>query len=223
MFGSDAPRYTGQSCFRTTLPMSEVPDEIGPDRVSLKRDSVGWIGPNGHVILYPIRAGSVLNMFVGFVNPDWTEEAWTVPASTEEMTRVYGGWHDSLLDLLQRAESGFKWGLFDRDPLARWSRERLVLLGDAAHPMMPTLAQGACQAIEDGWTIARHVADNIADLGVALEAYETERAPRAGRVQLQARRQFLNNRMVPPPEPLSRDWIFAWDATVGRDWRPGVD
>jgi salicylate hydroxylase len=220
LFGKDTPRYTGQSCFRTMLPMDQVPDAIGPDRISLKRDYTGWIGPNGHVILYPIRAGQVLNMFVGFVSADWAEESWTVPTSTEEMLSVYAGWHPALLDLLRRAETGFKWGLFDRDPLERWSKGRITLLGDAAHPMMPTLAQGACQAIEDGWSLARHLKKHIDNPGVALEAYEAERAPRASRVQLQARQQFLNNKKVPPPEPLSRDWIFSWDATTGRNWMP---
>lgn len=218
LFGADTPRYSGQSCFRTMVPMDEVPEAVGPDKVSLRRDSVGWIGPNGHVILYPIRAGRMLNLFVGFVNPDWAEESWTVPTRTDEMLQVYAGWHETLLDLLRRAEGGFKWGLFDREPLAHWSKGRITLLGDAAHPMMPTLAQGACQAIEDGWSIARHIGQYGLELDLALQAYEAERVPRVGRVQLQARQQFLNNKMVPPPAPLSRDWIFAWDATTGRDW-----
>jgi len=220
LFGKDTPRYTGQSCFRTMLPMDQVPDPVGPDKVSLRTDSVGWIGPNGHVILYPIRGGEWLNMFVGFVNPDWMEESWTVPTSTSEMLEIYAGWHPILLEMLSKAESGFKWGVFDRDPLPNWTSGRITLLGDAAHPMMPTLAQGACQAIEDGWSVARHLSQHAGDPEQALKAYEAERAPRAGRVQLQARQQFLNNKMVPPPKPLSRDWIFAWDATAGSDWAP---
>ena len=83
---------------------------------------------------------------------------------------------------------------------------------------MPTLAQGGCMAIEDGWSIARCIAENNDDIPAALAAYEEERRPRTSRVQLQARQQFLNNKMVPAPPPISREWIFSWDATTGRDY-----
>ena len=223
LVGKDTPRYTGQTCFRAMLPMSEVADAIGPDRVNLRVDNVGWIGPKGHVICYPIRAGNVLNIFAGYVNDDWAEESWTVPTSVEEMQKVYAGWHPALLHLMARSEAGHKWGLHDRDPLQSWTRGRMTLLGDTAHPMMPTLAQGGCQAIEDGWAIARHLDEGRDDLEAALQAYESERRPRASRVQLQARQQFQNNKIPNAPPPLSRDWIFSFDTVNGREYRPDAE
>lgn len=213
LFGKDTPRYTGQTCFRAMVPMEQVPESIGPAELNLHLNNAGWIGPNGHVICYPIRSGKVLNIFAGFVNDDWAEESWTIPTSVEEMQAVYAGWHPALLDLLAKSEAGFKWGLHDRDPMEQWTRGRITLLGDAAHPMMPTLAQGGCQALEDGWVLARCIAENVDDLPLALNTYEAERRPRTSRVQLQARQQFLNNKKVPAPPPLSRDWIFEWDGT----------
>ena len=220
LWGKDSPHYTGQTCFRCMAPMNIVPKTVGPDNVSMHTHNVGWIGPKGHVICYPIRAGKVLNIFAGFVNNDWAEESWTVPATTEEMREIYAGWHPVLLDLLAQSEAGFKWGLHDRDPMQQWTKGRITLLGDAAHPMMPTLAQGGCMAIEDGWTIARCVDDNLDNLDAALQTYEAERRPRTSKVQLQARQQFQNNKKSPAPPPLSREWVFSWDATRGRDYAP---
>src|SRR5207244_10484757 len=97
-------------------------------------------------------------------------------------------------------------------PLPAWTSGRITLLGDAAHPMMPTLAQGAAITLEDAYALARNLSRHD-DLAAALTAYEAERRPRASKVQLQARQQFQNNREHPAPPPLSRDWIFAHDAT----------
>jgi salicylate hydroxylase len=115
--------------------------------------------------------------------------------------------------MLRQVSDCYKWGIRDRDPLPRWTDGAVTLLGDAAHPMMPTLAQGAAIALEDGIALARQLARHD-EPRAALAAYEAERRPRASRVVLQAREQFNNNRKHPAPPPLSRDWIFAHDATV---------
>jgi salicylate hydroxylase len=153
-----------------------------------------------------------MNIFAGRVSEDWVEEAWAVPSSNEELLAAYAGWNEKLLDMFRNVGEVFKWGIFDRDPLPRWTRGRATLLGDAAHPMMPTLAQGAAITMEDGYALARHLDHRRDDLCAALLAYENERRPRASRVQIQARTQFENNRKKPAPPPLSRDWIFAYDA-----------
>ena len=215
LFGEQAARWTQQMAWRCMVPIDCVPTKIGPGKsVAIGRDEyVGWIGPDGHVICYPVRGGKLYNIFAGHVSEQWVEESWSVPSSVDELLAGYRGWNEALLDMLAQVEHCFKWGIFDRDPLPCWTRGRATLLGDAAHPMMPTLAQGAAITLEDAYALARNLARHD-DPVEALAAYEAERRPRASKVQLQAREQFQNNRKVPAPPPLSRDWIFAHDATA---------
>jgi salicylate hydroxylase len=216
LFGVQPARYTQQMAWRCIVPIDCVPTRIGPNHsVEIGRDEyVGWIGPEGHVICYPIRRGELYNIFAGHVSEEWVDEGWVVPSSVEELLAGYRGWNAALLEMLGNVQQVFKWGIRDRDPLPHWTRGGITLLGDAAHPMMPTLAQGAAIALEDGVALARNLARHADDPARALAAYEAERLPRARAVQLQARQQFMNNRMNPAPPPLSRDWIFAHDATV---------
>ncbi|MGH6674866.1 MAG: FAD-dependent monooxygenase, partial [Xanthobacteraceae bacterium] len=123
------------------------------------------------------------------------------------------GWNEALLDMFSHVEQVFKWGIYDRDPLPQWTKGRVTLLGDAAHPTMPTLAQGANMAIEDGYVLARALVRHGDDLDAALKMYVAERQPRTARVTLQSRQQFANNRKVPPPPFLDRSWIFDYDVT----------
>ena len=220
LFGADAPRYTGQIGWRGMLPIEDAPAFFGPDRVSPRTQYCGFLGPRGHVIMYPIRAGKVLNFFAGLFLDQWAEESWTVPSSVPEMIRAFEGWHPALLELMAKFDTVYKWGLHDRDPIETWTRGRIALLGDAAHPMMPTLAQGGAICIEDAFTVARHLAAGREDASAALAAYERERRPRANRVVLQARQQYLNNKVWPSPPPISREWIFVHDATTGVDTTP---
>jgi salicylate hydroxylase len=216
LFGAAPARFTEQIGWRAILPIELVPTRVGPDKsVRIERtEYVGWIGPVGHVICYPIRGGNLYNMFVGRVSSEWAEESWTAPSNKEEMLTAFAGWNEALLGMLSNVQHVFKWGIYDRDPLTQWTRGRVTLLGDAAHPMMPTLAQGASITLEDAYTFARNVARYANDPVAALKAYESERIDRARRVQLQARDQFNNNRKRPAPPPLSRDWIFQHDATA---------
>jgi salicylate hydroxylase len=219
-FGLQPARYTQQMAWRCMVPIDCVPTRVGPGgSVAVGWDEyVGWIGPTGHVICYPIRGGEIYNIFAGHVSEDWVEESWSVPSSVDELLAGYAGWNEALLDMLRAVPECFKWGIRDRDPLPRWTSGRITLLGDAAHPMMPTLAQGAAMALEDACALARNLARHRDDPARGLAAYDAERVPRASKVQLQARQQFRNNRLSPAPPPLSRDWIFAHDAT--RDVAP---
>jgi len=215
VLGPQPAHYTQQMAWRCMVPIACMPTRVGPGgTVAIGRDEyVGWIGPDGHVICYPISRGEIYNIFAGHVSEDWVEESWSVPSSVDELLAGYAGWNPALLDMLSQVRECYKWGIRDRDPLARWTFGRITLLGDAAHPMMPTLAQGAAIALEDAFSVARHLSRHRDDPAQALAAYEAERLPRASKVQLQARQQFLNNRMSPAPPPLSRDWIFEHDAT----------
>src|SRR5262249_25777796 len=161
----------------------------------------------------PIRGGETYNIFAGRVSEAWVEESWSVRSSVDELLAGYAGWNEALVGMLGAVPECFKWGIRDRDPLPHCTVGRVTLLGDAAHPMMPRLAQGAAITLEDACALARNLACHRDDLAAGLAAYDAERVPRASRVQLQARQQFHNNRLSPAPPPLSRDWIFAHDAT----------
>ena len=221
LFGADNPRFTEQMCWRAMVPMDCVPERVGPAAsVELVRgEYFGWLGPNGHVITYPIGDGSVLNIFAGHVSESWVEESWSVASTSAELIEAYRGWNEALLGIFANVQHCFKWGIFDRDPIPQWTRGRVTLLGDAAHPTMPTLAQGANMAIEDGYVLARSLGRHQDDIEAGLRAYVAERQPRTSRVQLQARAQFENNRKVPPPPFIDRTWIYTHDVTAGSDDR----
>ena len=215
LFGADQPRFTEQMAWRAIVPIDCVPRAFGPNNSTrLERgEYFGWLGPNGHVICYPIGNGDQLNIFGGHVSLDWVEESWTAPSSKEEFIAAHAGWNEALIEIFSHVGDVFKWGIFDRDPRPEWRSGRIVLLGDAAHPTMPTLAQGANMAIEDGYVIGACLERHRDDPETGLREFVATRQPRTARVTLQSRQQFANNRMVPPPPPLSRDWIFEHDVT----------
>jgi salicylate hydroxylase len=197
------------------VPIEKVPTRVGPgNAVELAHDEYhGWIGPNGHVICYPIGRGEMLNMFVGHVTEQWVEESWSVQSSQQELLDAHVGWNEALLGMFRHVQHVYKWGIYDRDPVPQWTKGRVSLLGDAAHPTMPTLAQGGNMAIEDGYVLGRSFARHGTDIRAALASYVAERQPRTARITLQSRQQFANNRKVPPPPNIDRSWIFSFDAT----------
>lgn len=215
LFGADAPRFTHQMAWRCMVPAEYLPARVGPDRaVPLDRgDYIGWLGPDGHVICYPICGGRIINVFAGHISETWVNESWAVPSSQGELLAAYTGWNEALLGMLSHVGDVYKWGIYDRDPLSRWTQGTITLLGDAAHPMMPTLAQGAAVTIEDGYVLGECLARHRDNAIAGLALYESLRRPRTQTIQLQARQQFENNCKVPPPPPLDRGWIFSFDAT----------
>lgn len=213
-FGADRPRFTEMMAWRCIVPMECVPTRVGPGgSVALEHgEYFGWIGPDGHVICYPIGVnGDRLNIFGGHVTAQWVEESWSVPSSRAELIAAKAGWNEALLGMFRHVEQVFKWGIYDRDPLPQWSRRRVTLVGDAAHPTMPTLAQGANMAIEDGYVLARNLARHGGDVESALKAYVAERKPRTDWVTLKSREQFANNRKASPPPFVDRTWLFVND------------
>ena len=215
-FGADQPRFTEMTAWRCIVPMDCVPTRVGPGgSVALDHgEYFGWIGPDGHVICYPIGVkGDKLNIFGGHVTNQWVEESWSVPSSRDELIAAKTGWNEALLEMFRHVEHVYKWGIYDRDPLPQWTRGRMTLLGDAAHPTMPTLAQGANMAIEDGYVLARALVRHGDDIETALKAYVAERLPRTSWVTLKSREQFENNRKPSPPPFVDRSWLFVNDVT----------
>jgi salicylate hydroxylase len=156
--------------------------------LKLPLESQIWMGPGRHFVHYFVRSATLVN-FVAIVERDsWTRESWTDPAPVSEVLAAFEGWHPQVRSIAEAAEETFIWGLFEHAPVPHWSAGRITLLGDACHAMLPFLAQGAAQAIEDGATLAECLLHfGRRDFADALRAYETLRLPRASRVQAASR------------------------------------
>ncbi|MEI8152021.1 MAG: FAD-dependent monooxygenase [Hyphomicrobiales bacterium] len=203
----DAPRFTGNMCFRAMIPASKLP----PNHI-LPQMTI-WIGPNGHIVTYLVRGGTMVNLVAFMAVPHWVEESWSNESAASDLVAAYPGVHSELKVVLDSVDRCFKWGLFDRDPLPTWSQGRITLLGDAAHPMLPFLGQGAAAAIEDGYVLARELALSPGDIGVALQAYEAQRIPRTSRIQLAARNQERFVHQSNRSSSVNSDWLYEFDAT----------
>jgi salicylate hydroxylase len=151
-----------------------------------------WAGPAKHFLVFPVRHGTMVN-YVGFVPTDEEmKESWSAPGNPEVLRAEFAGWDPRVGQVLAEVDKCFRWALYDREPLPIWTKGRLTLLGDAAHPMLPHLGQGANQSIEDGMALATILARvNRDQVPAALMAYERLRRQRVADVQLGARQNGL--------------------------------
>jgi salicylate hydroxylase len=151
-----------------------------------------WLGKGKHFLTFPVRAGELIN-YVGFVPADQEmKESWSAPGDPDVLRREFAGWDPRIGSLLSQVEATFRWALYDREPLPTWTKGRLTMLGDAAHPMLPHLGQGANQSIEDGMALATILSHaNRATAPAALLAYENLRRERVAQVQRGARENGL--------------------------------
>jgi salicylate hydroxylase len=173
LFGADRPNFTGYVAWRGLIPGERVsPDLLDPPLCMT-------VGPRRMLMRYPLRRGAVVNYVAIARRAAWTEEGWSVPASLREVVAEFSDFEPRVLRLLELTppERLFKWGLFDRDPLPTWTRGRVTLLGDAAHPMPPFTGQGAVMALEDAAILGRTFAA-AAEPVEALRRYETARHAR---------------------------------------------
>ena len=229
LFGDEKPRFTGNICWRGMVPVDALPN----GHVELA--SSNWLGPKGHVVHYYVKGGAMVNFVAVYETDEWTQESWSAPSTVDELLRTYASWNQELLTTFSNAQRCFKWALYDRDPLTRWSDGRVTLLGDAAHPMLPFLAQGAAMAIEDGYELACMIGRVGAGAGIAeaLVEYERQRIPRTSRVQLGARARgttmhlrspwarmkrnvgfMLQSLRTPESTTHRAEWIYGYDATA---------
>lgn len=223
LFGMQRAVFTGCMAWRGLVPSEKLPAGLA--------DAVGvnWIGPGAHVVTYPVRAGRLMN-FVGVVaRSDWKVESWTESGTVQECLNDFAGWHSDVHTLIRHIDQPFKWALLGREPLPSWSRGRIVLMGDAAHPTLPFLAQGAGMAIEDGIVLARCIDAFASDLPQALRSFEAARIERASSIvrgSAENTRRFHNPALASPEgaqayvdnewaedKVHSRyDWLFTYDA-----------
>jgi salicylate hydroxylase len=181
VFPPSNPVFSGSVAYRGVLPLERIPD--------WPTDSwLMWLGKGKHFLAFPVRAGQLIN-YVGFVPADQQmKESWSSPGDPDVLRREFVGWDPRIESLLQKVQMTFRWALYDREPLPTWTRGRLTLLGDAAHPMLPHLGQGANQSIEDGMALATILARaDCSTVPAALAAYERLRRERVAQVQRGAR------------------------------------
>jgi salicylate hydroxylase len=174
------PLFSGSVAHRGLITAASVGWPAGQMR--------NWLGAGKHFLVFPVRANELVN-YVGFVTTEeQTRESWSAPGDPEELKRSFAGWDPMVEAILAQATHTFRWGLYDREPLATWTKGRLTLLGDAAHPMLPHAGQGANQAIEDAVAVATVLSRASRSTAPrALELYEQVRREQAARVQRSSR------------------------------------
>ncbi|PWR18057.1 FAD-dependent monooxygenase [Zavarzinia compransoris] len=226
MLGAERPRFTGQVAWRGTIPAERL------DRAKVAPVAGVWAGPGRHFVHYYLRGGALVNFVAIEERPRWDRESWTEPGAVAELRQAFAGWHETVQEILGAVENTFLWGLFGRDRLKRWTDGRVALLGDACHPMLPFMAQGAAMAFEDAYVLARCLAGDD-DPVAALKAYERLRIDRATRVQRQAMENgrlfhargraeqwrrlapvWLASHVLPGIARSRFDWLYGFDVTA---------
>jgi salicylate hydroxylase len=221
LFGPDKPEFTGIIAWRGIVPMEKPPRMVG----------VNWVGPGGHVVHYPLRAGKLMNFVGALERADWQAESWSARGTPEELAADFKGWHEDVQALIRNIPVPYKWALMVRPPMPRWTLGRVTLLGDACHSMLPFLAQGAVMAIEDGFILSRALGEGEGDVPSRLLRYENARRTRTrraveGSADNIARfhnraladpakaREYVEREWAGPNVAARYEWLFRYDAAT---------
>ena len=172
LLGAERPAFTGHVAWRALLPV-----EPG----SVPGEAHVFMGPGRHLVAYPLRDGTLLNLVGVHERGEWHEDGWNHPGDPVEFRRLFGQFGEPVRGWLERVEDVIVWGLFKHEVAPRWHGENVVLTGDAAHPTLPFLAQGACMALEDAWVLAECLG-TVENRAAALARYQALRAPRCRRI-----------------------------------------
>jgi salicylate hydroxylase len=225
LFGPDAPEFTGCMAWRGIVPAARLPKDRFPPV------GTNWIGPGGHVVHYYLRGGALMNLVAVREGADWSQESWSTVGTVADCLADFEGGHTDVRTLIGNIETPYKWALMGREPMERWSLGRVGLVGDACHPTLPFLAQGAVMAIEDGFMLARSLTAHGDDIPAALERLAAARHARTAKI---VRGSAANTALFHHPMLASRaaaadfvadsfhpervheryDWLFTYDATT---------
>jgi salicylate hydroxylase len=225
LFGPDRPEFTGVVAWRGLVPMEKLP-------VHLRNNAAtSWLGPARHILHYPVRRGELMNIVAFVERDDWQVESWTERGTHAELANDFAGWHEDVHTIFRHIEQPFKWALMIRPAMPRWSEGRVTLIGDACHPTLPFLGQGAVMAIEDAYVLAACIAKHADDHAAAFARYEAARRERTAAVvarSLQTRLKAVDRAFASADTAAAHierewkqervteryDWIYRYDATA---------
>ncbi|WP_300392614.1 FAD-dependent monooxygenase [Henriciella sp.] len=225
MLGPDRPRFTGNLAWRMVVEMDKLSTPPPPT-------ACVWAGRGRHAVTYRLRGGKLANLVGVVERTDWQGEGWSEEGARENALADFEGWVPQVTEIIDKADTHFRWALFGRNPLPRWHEGAVALLGDACHPMLPFMAQGAAMAIEDGWVLAREVGQ-AATVEAGLARYAALRWSRATRVQNASRANmttfhrrnplmrlatygpmWIAGQTLPGFVRSRQDWIYGHDVTA---------
>ena len=224
LWGEQAATFTGNIAWRMLVPTAKLPQGM------VRPMSTVWWGPGKHFVHYYVRGGDYVNCVCVVEKAGWQVESWTEVGELSELRQDFAGWHPSVLTLINKADPAelYKWALFDRPPMPRWGKGCITLLGDACHPTLPFMAQGAAMAIEDAAVLAACLSQDQS-VARAVRRYEDLRRQRTAGIQLGSRRNarvfhlsgiaaWLRNRAAGLARRNSMDALFRYDPlTAVRD------
>jgi salicylate hydroxylase len=209
--------FTGDASWRVLVKMDDLPPEHQQDTVDI------WVGPGRHAVTYPLRRGSLLNLVGCVEQREWDQESWVTSSPWTELCEDFAGWHAAIGAIIAAADrqACYRWAMNDRAPISNWSTARATLLGDAAHPTLPYMAQGAAMAVEDALVLTRALQQRQ-DAAEALDLYQRARLERTARIvrESAANRQLFH---MPSEEALRQafalrdmnkernQWLFSYD------------
>lgn len=220
LWGDEQPNFTGNVAWRALVPVERLPKNL------IRPMSTAWWGPGKHFVHYYVRGGSLVNCVCVVEKEGWEVESWTAPGDPAELQNDFSGWHGDITQLLAHADQGslYKWALFDREPMLQWGQGRVTLLGDACHPTLPFMAQGAAMAIEDAAVLAGCLSQGYSGdtIESKLQAYEALRRPRTAGIQTGSRRNakvfhlsgvkaWLRNRAVRAAGSRAMDKLYSYN------------
>jgi salicylate hydroxylase len=218
LWGEQAPQFTGNVAWRALVPAAQLPANL------IRPVSTVWWGPGKHFVHYYVSGGEWVNCVCVVEKNGWQVESWTEQGDFDELRQDFAGWHSDIQLLLEGVDKTqlYKWALFDRAPMPQWGKGRVTLLGDACHPTLPFMAQGAAMAIEDAAVLAGCL-NKTSDVTAALQRYEDLRRARTARIQAGSRRNarvfhlsgmpaWLRNRAAKRAGGRAMDELYRYDA-----------